>query len=96
MDISRDLRKRKKEPEPTSEKPFQDSLTEELGNGEYFHNGKRVTPADDLKDLPEVDYNDPEVKKWIAETEERWRKNNPHLTHPELIEAVDRKIGKKI
>jgi hypothetical protein len=48
-----------------------------------------------LKDLPEINYDDPDVKKWIEETEAEWKKNNSTLTHEELIRSVDEKILKK-
>lgn len=92
MDTTHDLKKKKRKPEPTLEKQFQDNI-EKCSKGDgYFADGKWVEMAADLKNLPEIDYTDPNVQKWIKETESRWKKNNPKLTHDELIEAVEKKV----
>lgn len=55
--------------------------------------------AKDLKDLPEIDYNDPNVQKWWKEEEEEFRKKHPNLTHEEAMKIAEKnlkKINKKI
>lgn len=98
MDITHDLKRKRRKSEPTSEKRSPDNTTDasKEGNG-YFADGEWIEMAADLKDMPEIDYNDPEVQKWMEETEIRWKKNNPTLTHDELIEGVEKKVrgGKK-
>jgi hypothetical protein len=58
-------------------------------------NGEWIEMASDLKNLPEIDYNDPQVQKWMEETQAEWKKRHPNLTHEELIKSVEKKIREK-
>lgn len=55
--------------------------------------------AEDLKNLPEIDYNDPDVQKWWKEEEKEFKKKYPNLTHEEAMKIAKenlKKIGKRI
>ncbi|OGQ33473.1 MAG: hypothetical protein A3F16_08745 [Deltaproteobacteria bacterium RIFCSPHIGHO2_12_FULL_43_9] len=55
--------------------------------------------AEDLRDLPEIDYNDPDVKKWWKEEEGEFRRRHPNLTHEEAMKIAEenlKKIRKKL
>lgn len=47
--------------------------------------------AIDLKHLPEINYDDPDVQKWMDQEQARWRKRHPNLTHETLIRTVEHK-----
>ena len=66
MDTTQDPKKKNEKSEPISEKPSQGNTTDDM--------------AEDLKSLPEIDYDDPEVQRWVTELDEKWRKNQPRFS----------------
>ena len=66
MDISPDLKKLKEKSEPGSEKPSRDSTAPESA---IEVDGKVYRMPGDLKQLDEIDYDDPSVRQWLAEKE---------------------------
>jgi tRNA U55 pseudouridine synthase TruB len=70
-------------------KQSRDNTTTSSKSDGYMLNGEWIEMASDLKDLPEIDYNDPDVQKWREETQAEWKKKNPNLTHEELIKSVE-------
>ena len=41
------------------------------------------------KNIPEINYNDPTVQKWVAGQDERWRQKYKGFTHQDIFEFVD-------
>lgn len=95
MDTIQNRKLKKRDYEHGLEKSSLDSITTDLENDEDFSvivDGKVITMAPDLKDLPEIDYDDPDVQKWLKEEDEKFREKFPNLTHAEVMEKV---FGKK-
>lgn len=46
-------------------------------------NGEVIEVAPDLKILPELDENDPDVRRWMEEEEKRYREKYPNITREE-------------
>ena len=90
MDTIRDQKQKKKESEPTLEKQSQDNITKDLGDKFYYLNGELIEIADDLLDLPEFDYDNPEMKAWMDEEDAEFRRKFPNLTHEEAGKKIDR------
>ena len=71
MDTTQDLRKKKKESEPTSEKPSR--ARPALRTDEYVVNDEVVKMAPDLAGLPEFDWESPDAQGWINAEDQRLR-----------------------
>lgn len=68
----------------------QDNTAQKTNKGTYtLDDGRVVTMAPDLKDLPEFDWDNPDQKKWAEEQLEKWRRKEPTLTSEELDRRVD-------
>jgi hypothetical protein len=50
--------------------------------------------SDDLKDLPEIDYENPDTKKWIKQEDDAFRNRHPNLTYEEASKSIDKRISK--
>ena len=93
MDTTTNLKKKRKESERGSGKQCHDNITENIernGTDDFtvIIEGEKYEMAEDLKDLPEIDYNDPDVKKWLEEEEKEFKKKHPNLTHEEAMKIA--------
>lgn len=97
MDISQDPNKKKKGSELDSERSSQDSLISDSRNADPLDtieiDGQVIRVADDLKGLPEFDYDDPENKKWIEEEDAAFRRRHPHLTYEEATRNIEKRLA---
>lgn len=83
MDITRDLKKRKRKSEcglltPVPGKPIQSSIDEE--NKIMLENGEMIEIPADIKNLPEFDWDDPNTQAWVKKEEEQNIKKYGKLT----------------
>lgn len=56
--------------------------------------GRIVTMAPDLKDLPEFDWDNPERRKWAEDQMKKWQEKEPNLTREELDRRNDALLEK--
>lgn len=94
MDTSQNQDQKKNESEFISAKQSHDNTIRNLKSDGYHLNGKWISVSPDLKNLPEIDYQDPAVQAWIEEIEADRKKRGPKLTHKELIQSVESKMSK--
>lgn len=88
MDISRDLGKRRKKSESGSEKLSRANTAPET----VEVNGKTYQMPDDLKGLPEFDWDDPINKKWAQIEQERFIKKYGRLTSEQFESMYHRRL----
>lgn len=87
MDTIVNRKKKKKELESISEKPFQDKP---VSKENKFAVGKEIFPLPpDFEQLKEFDWEDPDGKKYMNLEEEHFVAKFGHLTHEELFQLVD-------
>lgn len=89
--------KKRKESEHGSEKSIQGNRTgaskkRRLADDEIEVNGEIIKMAEDLKDLPEIDYDDPEVKEWMAEEQARSIRLYGRMTSEEVEYMYARRL----
>lgn len=90
MDITQNQKSEKKKLARTSEKRSRDSTAPKINGDTYtLDDGRVVTIAPDLKDLPEFDWDNPDQKKWAEKQLEKWRRKEPNLTSEELNRRVN-------
>lgn len=104
MDITRNQKVKRREPDSGLRKRSQGNTTsntkkDNVDDYSIIIDGKKYEMAEDLRDLPEIDYNDPDVKKWWKEEEGEFRRRHPNLTHEEAMKIAEenlKKIRKKL
>src|SRR3989338_174891 len=94
MDITRDLKRRKRKSEcgllmPVPGKPVQNSLDEE--NKIMLENGEIIEIPDDIKSLPEFDWDDPKTQEWVNEEEKQHIKKYGKLTTEQMTQIYKTK-----
>lgn len=83
MDIIRDLKLRRKRNEPGSEKRSPDNTSTGTEENEM---------AEDLRDLPEFDYENPEMKVWMEQEEARQRQTLANVKREDVVAFVDQLV----
>jgi len=68
-------------------------LKESIYDGTFVIDGIPYKMGGDLKDLPELDENDPKVKKWLKEEDEAFRKRHSDLTYEEAMKTARKKVA---
>lgn len=56
--------------------------------------GEKIKIADDLRNLPEFDWDDPKNQKWAQEEEQRFKDVYGRISHEEIFQLAD--LRKKI
>ncbi len=82
MDTIRDSKQKRNEKGHGSAKPSHDNTIE-------------PAMADDLKDLPEFDENNPEMKAWMEKEEARQKQSLATTTREDAIAFVDQLLAKQ-
>lgn len=98
MDTIQEANKKRKRLESGLEKsspvrPITDSKKDELSEDEIEVNGKIIKMADDLKSLPEIDYQDPKIKKQLEQEDAEFCKRHPNLTYEEAERMINKRIN---
>ena len=93
MDITHNLKKKKRKSDYTSRKQSRASTKRSMAGRVYYANGERIVMEKDLVDLPEIDENDPEVQKWYADFYARFRMKFPKLTSEEADKIIDTRFA---
>lgn len=71
-------------------RPTENSKSPDPDNIEI--NGEVFKMAPDLKGLPEIDEEDPEIKKILNEEDEAFQKRNPNLTYDEATKIIEKRL----
>ncbi len=94
MDTTQDPKKKRKRLELGWAKSSQDNTIESTRRNEIKLDGKVFRMAKDLATLPEIDYEDPQVKEWLKHEDSKFRKRHPHLTYREADKQINQNISK--
>jgi hypothetical protein len=92
MDISQDQKKQKRKSELGSEKRSRDSFALKGDKGVILIDDKPYQMPPDLRELKEVNYDDPEIKKRLVELETESLKKYGKLTPEELEYMAARRL----
>ncbi len=92
MDTTKDRKRKNDELELGLQKSSHANTTDDLESDDLGDtivlNGEVIQVAPDLKNLPEIDETDPEVQKWMAEEEKKYREKFPNITRQEAYERA--------
>ena len=97
MDISHDLKKQKRKAEHGLEKLSQNNIAPQTDNSCFTEGvievgGKVYRMPDDLNDLKEIDYSDPDVKIWIEKEKAESIQKYGNITTEEVEYMFTRRL----